>query len=52
MRESEDDDEAPVAEPAPPPAKNYITPAGYARLKAARQQMLSGGAPAAEPKPA
>ena len=33
-RESEDDDEAPVAEPAPPPAKNYITPAGYARLKA------------------
>ena len=34
MRESEDDDEAPVAEPAPPPAKNYISPAGYARLKA------------------
>jgi len=33
-RESEDDDEAPVAEPAPPPAKNYISPAGYARLKA------------------
>ena len=34
MRESEDDDAAPVAEPAPPPPKNYITPAGYARLKA------------------
>ena len=34
MRESEDDDEAPLAESAPPPAKNYITPAGYARLKA------------------
>jgi transcription elongation factor GreB len=34
MRESEDDGEAPVAEPAPPPAKNYISPAGYARLKA------------------
>ena len=34
MRESEDDDEAPELEPAPPPPKNYITPAGYARLKA------------------
>jgi transcription elongation factor GreB len=34
VRESEDDDEPPRAEPAPPPAKNYISPAGYARLKA------------------
>ena len=34
VRESEDDDEAPEHEPAPPPAKNYISPAGYARLKA------------------
>ena len=33
-RESEDEGEAPVAEPAPPPARNYISPAGYARLKA------------------
>jgi transcription elongation factor GreB len=33
-RESEDDGEEPQAEPAPPPAKNYISPAGYARLKA------------------
>ena len=34
VRESEDDDEAPALEPSPPPAKNYISPAGYARLKA------------------
>ena len=33
VRESEDD-EAPAPEPAPPPARNYISPAGYARLKA------------------
>ena len=34
VRESEDDDEAPEHEPSPPPAKNYISPGGYARLKA------------------
>ena len=33
VRESEDDDEAPEIQPAPAPAKNYISPAGYARLK-------------------
>jgi transcription elongation factor GreB len=33
VRESEDDDEAPALEPSPPPARNYISPAGYARLK-------------------
>ena len=33
VRESEDDGEAPELQPAPPPAKNYISPAGYARLK-------------------
>jgi transcription elongation factor GreB len=33
VRESADDDDAPVQEPAPPPARNYISPAGYARLK-------------------
>jgi transcription elongation factor GreB len=33
-RESEDDDEAPAHEPSPPPVRNYISPAGYARLKA------------------
>jgi transcription elongation factor GreB len=33
VRESEDDGEAPEHAPAPPPARNYISPAGYARLK-------------------
>jgi transcription elongation factor GreB len=33
VRESEDDGEAPELQPVPPPAKNYISPAGYARLK-------------------
>ncbi len=32
VRESEDDAAA-VPAPAPPPARNYISPAGYARLK-------------------
>jgi transcription elongation factor GreB len=40
VRESEDDDEAPELEPAPPPAKNYISPAGYARLKAELKQLV------------
>jgi len=39
-RETEDDDEAPVLEPAPPPAKNYISPAGFARLQAEKKQLL------------
>jgi len=34
VRESEDDGEAPELQPSPLPAKNYISPAGYARLKA------------------
>ena len=34
VRESEDDGEAPEVPPSPLPAKNYISPAGYARLKA------------------
>ena len=34
VRETEDDGEAPELQPSPPPAKNYISPAGYARLKA------------------
>jgi transcription elongation factor GreB len=33
VRESEDD-AVPAPAPAPPPARNYISPAGYARLKA------------------
>ncbi len=44
-RESEDDDEAPVAEPAPPPAKNYISPAGYARLKAELKRLVEAERP-------
>jgi len=40
VRESEDDDEAPEHEPSPPPAKNYISPAGYARLKAELKQLV------------
>ena len=40
VRESEDDDEEPVAEPAPAPAKNYISPAGYARLRAELKQLV------------
>jgi transcription elongation factor GreB len=40
VRESEDDDEAPEHEPSPPPAKNYISPSGYARLKAELKQLV------------
>jgi transcription elongation factor GreB len=40
VRESEDDDEEPVAEQAPPPARNYISPAGFARLQAEKKQLL------------
>ena len=39
VRESEDD-EAPELEPSPPPAKNYISPAGYGRLKAELKQLV------------
>jgi len=40
MRESEDDGETPEIQPGPPPAKNYISPAGYARLKAELKQLV------------
>jgi len=40
VRELEDDGETPEREPAPPPARNYISPAGYARLKAELQQLV------------
>jgi transcription elongation factor GreB len=40
VRESEDDDEEPVAAPAPGPARNYISPAGYARLRAELKQLV------------
>ncbi|HUN69215.1 MAG TPA: transcription elongation factor GreB [Burkholderiales bacterium] len=39
VRESAED-EAPATEPSPPPAKNYITPAGYARLKAELKRLV------------
>jgi len=38
-RESEVEEELAV-EPAPPPAKNYISPAGYARLKGELKQLV------------
>ena len=40
VRESEDGDEEPFAEPAPAPARNYISPAGYARLRAGLKQLV------------
>jgi transcription elongation factor GreB len=39
VRETEED-EAVEAPPAPAPAKNYISPAGYARLKAELKQLV------------
>lgn len=40
VRESEDDEEEPLAGQAPTPARNYISPAGYARLKAELKQLV------------
>ena len=39
VRESDEDD-APAAPEAPVPARNYITPAGFARLDAERKRLL------------
>ena len=39
-RERDDDEEAPVAPEAPLPARNYISPAGFARLQAEKKQLL------------
>jgi transcription elongation factor GreB len=39
VRESEDD-AAPAPEPSPPPPRNYISPAGYARLKAELKSLV------------
>ena len=39
VRENEGD-EAVGAEPSPPPVKNYISPAGYARLRAELKQLV------------
>src|SRR5690348_16880658 len=35
-----DSEDAPPPEPAPAPARNYITPAGYARLKAELKRLV------------
>jgi len=40
VRESEEDDDAPQRQPSRPPGKNYISPAGYARLKAELKQLV------------
>ena len=44
VRES-GEDESPRAEPPPPPARNYISPAGYARLKAELKQLVESERP-------
>jgi transcription elongation factor GreB len=38
-------DEAPPPEPAPAPSRNYITPAGYARLKAELKHLVEAERP-------
>ena len=38
--DSDDDDEPELPEPAGPPPRNYITPAGHARMKAELLQLL------------
>jgi transcription elongation factor GreB len=41
VKESEHDEDLPLpAAPEAPPAKNYVTPAGYARLKAELRQLV------------
>jgi transcription elongation factor GreB len=44
VRETEDDDE-PLAEQAPAPVRNYISPAGYARLRAELKQLVEAERP-------
>src|SRR6478752_10655821 len=40
VRESEDEDDAPEPPERSPGGKNYISPAGFARLKAEKKQLL------------
>jgi transcription elongation factor GreB len=40
VRETTGDDDAPARPEAPAPARNYITPAGFARLAAERKQLV------------
>jgi transcription elongation factor GreB len=44
-RESNDDGEPPVAAEIPAPIRNYISPAGYARLKAELKQLVEAERP-------
>ena len=44
LRETDAED-APQHEPAPPPARNYITPAGFARLKAELRELVEAERP-------
>jgi transcription elongation factor GreB len=45
VKESEDDDEAPEPAPLSPGGKNYISPAGFARLKAELKQLVEAERP-------
>ncbi len=45
VREAEEQDESPVLEPSPVPAKNYISPAGYARLRVELKQLVEAERP-------
>jgi len=44
-RESDDGEEAPAVPEAPVPARNYVSPAGYARLKAELKQLVEAERP-------
>ena len=45
VREGDSDEDAPPPEPAPVPARNYMTPAGYARLKAELKRLVEADRP-------
>ena len=45
VRETQEEDEVPEAAPAPLPARNYISPAGYARLKAELKGLVEAERP-------
>jgi transcription elongation factor GreB len=45
VRETQEEDEVAEAAPAPLPARNYISPAGYARLKAELKRLVEAERP-------
>jgi len=45
VREAEAQDESPELKPSPVPAKNYISPAGYARLRSELKQLVEAERP-------